>query len=256
MIPSLFDSHCHLQDPAFAADLPAVLDRAQVAGVSHMVCCGTREQDWPQVLAIRGGPVLAMLGLHPWFVAEARPGWLQRLREQLLQGRLGIGECGLDFAPGRPERDLQEAACAAQLRLAVELDLPVAIHCVQAWGRLPAILKQTGIPAAGAVVHAFSGSAESARELQALGLHLSFAGSITRPGGKRGPLALAATAADRLLLETDAPDLAPAGIEGDNQPANLLRVAAAAAQIRGEAFAVLAAQTHANACRVFRRLLP
>ena len=161
----------------------------------------------------------------------AAPSWLDRLRGRLSSARAGLGECGLDFAPGRPERALQEAVFAAQLAMARDLDRPLAIHCVQAWGRLLALVRQIGLPRAGAMVHGFSGSREVAAELQGLGVHLSFSGP-GRPG------VLAAVAAERLLLETDAPG------QGDREPAQVAQAAGPEA-----------AQVQENARRLFRSLL-
>jgi TatD DNase family protein len=249
-----FDAHCHLQDPRLNRRIPEVLARAREAGVAHMACCATREADWDRVLDLARdhAGVVPMLGLHPWFAGDAEPGWAGRLRARL--GRAGIGECGLDFGPGRPGREVQEAAFLAQLRLAMDLDRPVAIHCVRAWGRLVELLRATGIPAAGAMVHGFGGSPEVAAELQGLGLHLSFSGAAVRPGARRGPLALAAAAADRLLLESDAPFGAAAGEA--SEPAGLWPLILAAARIRQADPERLAAEVHGNALRFFRRLLP
>jgi len=225
----LVDTHCHLQDPRFDGRVPEVLARARAAGVTHMVCCATREADWDRVLDLARdhAGIVPMLGLHPWFV-PASEGWLGRLRARALGLRIGIGECGLDFAPGRPDRAAQEAAFEAQVRLAVELDRPLSIHCVRAWGRLLDLLRRTGIPAAGAALHAFSGSAEVAAQLQGLGLYLS-----SGPGS--GPLAAWPT---RLLYETDAPG------RGDREPAQLAQAAGPEA-----------AQVQENARRLFRSLL-
>jgi len=251
MTAALFDCHCHLQDPALAGRVPELVARARAAGVTHMVCCGTREADWDAVLDLgrAHGGILPMLGLHPWFVAEAAAGWLERLRARLARVRAGLGECGLDFSPGRPGRAAQEAAFGAQLRLAGELELPLAIHCVGAWGRLLALLRAHGLPRAGALVHAYSGSAEVAAELQALGLRLSFGAAAVRPGARVGPRALAAVAPDRLLLESDA------GGRG-GEPAQVPALALAAAAVRGEAPGALAAQVLENARQLFRGLLP
>lgn len=228
MTQATFDTHCHLQDPRFEGRVPELLARAQAAGVTHMVCCATREADWDRVLGLaRDHPcVLPMLGLHPWFVPEAQ-GWLDRLRARLRAPRIGIGECGLDFSPGRPGRAGQEAAFEAQVRLAIELDRPLSIHCVRAWGRLLDLLRRTGIPAAGAALHAFSGSTEVAVELQGLGLYLSCPGSSP-------PAALPT----RLLYETDAPG------PGGREPAQLAQTAGPEA-----------AQVQENARRLFRSLL-
>jgi len=252
MTATLFDCHCHLQDPGLAGQVPAVLARARAAGVTRLVCCGTREADWDPVLALaRAHPaVLPMLGLHPWFVDAAAPGWLERLRARLAGARAGLGECGLDFSPGRPGRAGQEAAFGAQWRLAAELAVPLAIHCVRAWGRLLALLRSLGPPVAGALVHDFSGSAEVAAELQDLGLHLSFSPAVLRPGARTGPRALAAVAGPRLLLESDAPRGAR------SEPAQVATLAQAAAGLRAEAPDALAAQLERNALGLFRRLLP
>jgi TatD DNase family protein len=238
-----FDSHCHLQDPRLAGRVQDVVARAQAAGVSHMVCCATREADWERVLELARAHacVLPMLGLHPWFAAEVAAGWVDRLRARVTASGAGIGECGLDFSRDRAG---QEAVFLAQLRLARELDLPLSIHCVRAWGRLTALLRATGIPAAGALVHAFSGSRETAAELQGLGLYLSF-------GCTRGePPALASVASDRLLFETDA----PGGPGEHREPAQVVQVAGTWARARA-AGPELAVQVQENARHLFRRWL-
>lgn len=252
LLPAGFDTHCHLQDPRLAPDLTGVLTRARAAGVTRLVCCATREQDWAAVLELRRRPGIGiMLGLHPWHVAAAVPGWLDRLEAQLLAQAAGVGECGLDFRPDHPDPALQERALIAQLRLAIRLDRPVSLHCVRAWGPLRACLERTGIPAAGAVLHAYSGSVELARAFTSLGLHLGFGGAIADPAARRARAALAAVAAERILFETDAPDLAPPGWAGPNEPASLAWVVAAAQAIRGDAVAV---QAEANAQRLFGRI--
>lgn len=258
MALTFFDTHCHLQDVRLASTLEAVLARARQRGVTHMVCCGTREADWPAVLEVarQHEGVLPMLGLHPWYAHEAEPGWLERLSDLLSRERAGLGECGLDFALEAPARELQEAAFRDQLRLARELNRPLSIHCRRAWVRLSALAQEEGLPACGAVVHAFSGSAEVARDLLRVGFHLSFSCSLTNPANLRGAKAAAAVAEERLLFETDAPDLPPRhgpGFEGStlNEPANIGLVAEAAARLRGVELEDLAAQAHANATRVF-----
>jgi TatD DNase family protein len=230
-----------------------VLGRAREAGVAGFVCCATREADWERVLELarREPDVVPMLGIHPWFAAEAQAGWLERLRAALGSARAGVGECGLDGTRGRPGLALQEACFGAQLTLAVALDLPVSIHCVGAWGPLLALLKSHGVPRAGAVAHAFAGSRAVAAELGALGVHLAFNGAVARPGARRGPEALARVAPSLLLLETDA----PFGPGPAPEPGDLAEVVRAAARIRGAAPEPLARLTHDNALRVFGSLL-
>jgi TatD DNase family protein len=230
MTGAYFDTHCHLQDPAFAGRIPEVVERARAAGVTHMVCCATRETDWDRVLELarEQACILPMLGLHPWFAAAAGPGWLERLRTRAQAFRIGIGECGLDFSKEHSDRSAQEAAFEAQVRLAIELHRPLSIHCVRAWGRLLELLRRTGIPAAGGALHAFSGSAEVAAQLQELGLYLA-----QGPGAK-----VPAALPTRLLYETDAPG------QGDREPAQVAQAAGPEA-----------AQVQENARRLFRSLL-
>ncbi|WP_005037137.1 TatD family hydrolase [Holophaga foetida] len=254
----LWDSHCHLQDERYGADVGGVIQRALQAGVARMVCCGTREEDWSRVLELAEGHdcIVPMLGLHPWFVGEARPGWLDRLGELTRKQPLGIGECGLDFAIENPDRPRQEQAFAAQVRLARDLDRPLSIHCRQAWESLLQICREEGLPRRGAVVHAFSGSPEVARQLQDLGLFLAFGCSLANPANKRTPKALLAVREDRLLLETDSPDIPPRHLpdwppEGLNEPRYLALVLETAARIKGVGVLKLAEQTSQAAERLF-----
>jgi TatD DNase family protein len=263
MAPAYFDTHCHLQDPRYGKDLEAVLARAGQNGITHMVCCGTRESDWPAVLELcrRHEGVLPMLGLHPWYAQDAQSGWLERLEAHVQEGTVGIGECGLDFAIEHPDRALQEAVFRSQLRLARTYDRPLSIHCRRAWERLASLATEEGLPSAGAVVHAFSGSAEVARELQRLGFHLSFSCSLANPENTRGAKAVKAVAEDHLLFETDAPDIPPRHLQGFeagalNEPANIHLVAEAAARLRGSDLETIAALAYRNSHRIFEGLRP
>jgi TatD DNase family protein len=258
-----FDTHSHLQDARFGAGLDAVIDRGLAAGVTHLVTCGTEEADWGAVLALarRRPCVLPMLGLHPWFVGQASPDWCRNLEGLVGEQSIGIGECGLDFALASFDRERQEAAFRAQLRLAREANRPVSIHCRRAWERLEALVKEVGLPAAGAVVHSFSGSAEVALQLQRLGLHLSFSCALANPANKRVGKAVVAVSLDHLLFETDAPDIPPRHLPdfeaGNlNEPANIRLVAQAAARFRAQDEDLVAECAYRNAQRVFGRLLP
>jgi TatD DNase family protein len=236
-VPACFDAHCHLQDlPPGGVD--AALARARAAGVQRLACCATGESDWEAVLAIAAvhREVIPLLGLHPWKVADARPGWEARLEALLAGHRAGVGECGLDFARHPVLREAQVQALRLQLHLAIRLGRPLALHCVRAWGALKALLAEEGVPPAGVLVHAFGGSAETVRELQDLGLWLSFA--------TPGP-ALAAVRDDRLLLESDG-----------TEPAGLPALAALAAPLRNWSVADLAELTRRNGDRFFKEILP
>lgn len=260
--PTYFDTHTHLHDQRFGPGLDEVIERALAAGLTHMVACGTEESDWQAVLdlARRRPCVVPMLGLHPWFIQEANPGWFGTLKRLVEGHAAGIGECGLDFALETFDRERQEAVFRRQLELARSLDRPMSIHCRKAWERLVAILRDTGVPAAGAVIHAFSGSAEVAMELQRMGLHLSFSCALANPANKRAAQAVQAVFLDRLLFETDSPDIPPRYLpeyrDGRlNEPANVLLVAQAAARLRGQEAGIVAESAYRNARNVFGSLL-
>jgi TatD DNase family protein len=182
-----------------------------------------------------------MLGLHPWKVSGAAPGWADRLEALLGSHRAGLGECGLDFTRKDADRVAQEDAFRFQLRLARALRRPVAIHAVRAWGRLLPILAEEGLPG-GTMIHAFSGSPELARTLQAMGVYLTFSGALLDPRRPRLREALRAVDARHLLLETDGSADLEAVLEG-------------ASEIRGVAVDDLAAQTWENGRTCFQELL-
>jgi TatD DNase family protein len=240
-MPPLFDAHSHL--PRVGAQEVPVLRRDH-----RRVVCGTCEADWPAVLAHAAShaaihaEVLPMLGLHPWFVREAAPGWEARLEALLRVHRAGVGECGLDFARKEADRALQEAALRTQLRLAHGLRRPVAMHVVKAWGSLLEILREEGVPVAGTLVHAYSGSLETARELQAMGVFLSFSGDLLKPDRQGVRDVFRSASGGHLLLETDG-------------TADLERVIAAAASLRSTPVSDLELLTWENGGRCFQELM-
>ena len=226
--PTSFDAHSHL--PGAGSSPP---DHPRVV-------CGTREADWAAVLAqaASDGQSIPMLGLHPWFVAEASPDWPRRLEALLRDHPAGVGECGLDFARRDTDRAEQEAAFRLQLRLACVLQRPLAMHVVRAWGRIIELLREEGLPP-GTMVHAFTGSPETVRTLQAMGVFLSFSGDLLNSDRFKLRDSLRAVDASHLLLETDG-------------TADLVKVVAAAARLRGVSPGTLAAQTWENGQRCFR----
>ena len=254
----LFDTHCHLQDPRLLGRIEDVLRRAGEAGVGGMLCCGAEESDWPQVLdlARRFPCVKPALGLHPLYHAQRRSGWLERLAGLLRESGAAVGEIGLDHGMEPLDERDQEEVFAAQLRLAVELDRPVSIHCRRAWGRLAEVLKSVGVPGAGVALHTYSGSRELVPAFIDPGAYVSFSGAITRPSSRRAHEAARAVPWDRLLVETDAPDIMPVTERGKspeeaNEPANVTYVVRKLAEIRGATVEEVAARTWENACRVF-----
>jgi len=254
----LFDAHCHLQDKRYAGRLPVVMARACAAGVSRMACCGSEEQDWEAVrkIALEYKMVLPSFGLYPLNVPNRSKQWREQLKSFLLSIPSGVGEIGLDNSVEPGNNVEQEKVFVAQLHLARELQRPVTIHCRKAWGRLLEILKQEGGVKHGGIVHTYSGSPELVHPLEDFGVSISFSGAITRDGNKRGCKSLQTVSKERLLLETDSPDIIPVGAEGTcNEPANLPLVARAAALLLNEPVETVAELTCRNAERLFRSVV-
>ena len=210
------DAHCHLQDPRLAPHLPAVLRLARRAGVAFVHSNATRESDWPATAALEGTPfpdapsVRVSFGVHPWFAADAAPGWTERLRDLLLaHPRAGVGETGLDGALPGGVSPAQWSAFRAQWDLSAELRRPVTLHGRGAWTPLIGFLLASPPHPAGVLLHAYGGPAEALPALAAKNVFVSLGGSITRPGNRRARSVLAAVPPDRFLLETDAPDIPP-----------------------------------------------
>jgi TatD DNase family protein len=250
----LFDSHCHLQDERFSGQVGPVLERSRKSRVTAMMCCGCNEHDWSRVheLIDRDG-VAVSFGLHPWYVMQRTHAWFDRLR-QLMDSvpGAGIGEIGLDNAIQGADRVAQEEVFVKQLRLAREQGRPVSIHCRKAFGRMIELLETEG-GVEGGLVHSFSGSSELVPVFERLGLSLSFSGAITRPNNKRARAAVRAVSKSRLLIETDSPDLPPAGAAAGavNEPANLPSVLETVATLIGVSLEETAKLTTDNARRLF-----
>jgi len=251
----MFDAHCHLQDKRFAGEVAAVVKRFRACGGERMLCCGTSVDDWAAVnlLAENFCEVVPAFGIHPWFVGSAAEDWCELLRGYLRENpRAAVGEIGLDGAVNPEQEKLQLDVFMQQLELAVEFERPVSVHCVKAWGKLLSALKSVETIPTGVVIHSFSGSVEMLRELTELGVSFSFSGSVTNPAFRRAADIVRAVAADRLLIETDAPDMRPYGVAAKhNEPANLIYVADKVAELRGMSVGDVIDLTAVNAERVF-----
>lgn len=251
----LFDAHNHIHDERTYSMLDEVMERARNAGVARMTVKGCSEDDWPRVLEIvnRYPDTHFAFGLHPWCIGGRSSRCFQTL-ENLLTSypQASVGEIGIDHAMENRDDADQESVFLTQLELAKKFDRPVTIHCRQAWGRLIELLDQFGSLPRGMLIHCFGGSAEIAQELVRRGAYISFSGSITRPGNRKAGPAVRAVPDDRILIETDAPDIMPHGVIGDfNEPANLRIVLAKAAELRGVPEESLAELTFRNAERFF-----
>jgi TatD DNase family protein len=252
---NLVDCHNHLQDEKFAADLPQAIERAQAAGVQYFLCNASCHADWADVqrLASIHSEIIPFFGLHPWYVAERDENWLAELEKFLLATPSGVGEIGLDHWLENRDDAAQEEVFRLQLRLAQKLYRPAAIHCVQAWGVMCDILKHEWIAPLPFCLHAYGGSIELIAPLAEIGAYFSFAGSALRETNERAKRALATVPANRLLLETDAPDILPprafqvVDSKDRNEPANLAGIYKGVAQRRGVTESQLAAMIYDNA---------
>jgi TatD DNase family protein len=256
---SLFDAHCHLQDERFAGGIGAVLERGDIAGVKAMSCCGTCERDWQAVaeLATARPSIVPSFGLHPWFVMDRSPQWLDILEKYLVENqRSCCGEIGIDRACKEETFVVQESVFIEQLKLAARLGRPVTVHCRKAFGRLLELLQRAGGVYQGGLVHSYSGPPDLVKALIESGLSISFSGSLTFPNSKRAHASAAVVPHDRLLMETDSPDIRPYKCASVlNEPANIISVAEALSRISGVSIEEVAALTWDNSRGIFLKNL-
>lgn len=250
----LFDSHNHIQDDRIYPCIEEVMDRARASGVIKMGVKGCMEADWPRVIRIMESyeGIYPSFGLHPWFIAERSSRWLEALETLLIKyPQAGVGEIGIDHKIEERDDADQETVFLEQLKLAKRLERPASIHCRSAWGRLIELLDKIGELPRGILIHCYGGSAEMVEELVKRGAYISFSGSITRPNNKKAGPAICAVPTDRILIETDAPDIMPSTAEGNlNEPANVRLVLEKAAEMRGISEAEMASLTYHNAERL------
>jgi TatD DNase family protein len=196
-------------------------------------------------------------GIHPWVAAKMVGDEPMEVVAELVATMqrivpIAIGELGLDRSKRCPKESLpaQVACFRGQLAVAKQVGLPVVLHIVRAHGMALEILKEIGLSVAGGFLHSFSGSAEMAREYQRLGLHISFSAALLRAQGTRLEDAVRAVSANRLLIETDAPDQGPDG-RSHGEPADLVAVRDAVAKIRGESPETVGRRSATNAAALF-----
>ncbi|HEY3354590.1 MAG TPA: TatD family hydrolase [Polyangia bacterium] len=254
---TLIDSHCHLGMADFAADQDGVIARAQAAGVAELVCVGAGADlglaEEALALARGRGFIHAVVGIHPHDAARMPADALARLEALTAEGEVvGLGETGLDFHYDLSPRDAQERVFRDFIRLARRVNLPLVIHIREAHERARAILREEGVGDAGGVIHCFTGSVDDARAYVELGFHLSFSGIITFRNADELRAACTWAPSDRVLVETDAPFLAPPPHRGRrNEPAYVVEVARAVAAAQGLSFEDVARITTRNTRRLF-----
>jgi len=243
--PGLIDTHCHLDLEPLFIRLPAIISAAHQAGVVQFVVPGVHPDAWERIatLACEQNGVLPAFGIHPMHADVADDHNLSRLAVVASRG-VALGEIGLD--PSYPvSMGSQERAFREQLRLAVSLGLPLLIHCRRAFQKTLQILHEEGAHRVGGIMHAFSGSAEMAREFIKLGFAISISGMVTRDNSVRLPKLVRELPLEEMVLETDAPDLTPQRYRGlPNQPAYLVETLHAVARIKGVEAIVAAKLCH------------
>jgi TatD DNase family protein len=255
---TVVDTHCHLADAKFRGDVEAVIGRASGAGVAQIISVGAIgpiDSDRLTVeIAERHRNVFAAIGVHPHDAGDCTAERIAQLRDLAGSKKVvAIGESGLDFHYMHSPPQAQEASLRAHLALAAQLDLPIVIHCRDAERRLVEIARETGIPPRGGVIHCFTGDTSAAREFLALGLCISFSGIITFKNSASVREAASIVPDDRVMVETDAPYLAPEPYRGKrNEPAYVTRTLEMLANLRRVDAAALGAQVIANAGRLFR----
>jgi TatD DNase family protein len=252
----LIDSHSHLEMPAFKGDLEQVIQRAKASGVEYIFTVGTERKDWMRALEIaHSNPsVYAILGVHPHNAKEIDEEIYPTLRKLCRDEKVrAYGEIGLDFYRNLSPRDVQVKRFQEQIVLAKELRLPIVVHDREAHEETLEVLKSEKAEECGGIIHCFSGDYEMARECIEMGFYISIPGTITFKNAagfqeiiKRLPL-------ESLLIETDAPFLAPVPFRGKrNEPSYVRYTAEKVAEIKKVSFEKVAEATTENALRVYR----
>ena len=255
-IPHITDSHCHLDFPDFEGQLPELIANAQAAGVTRMITICTKLRQEPDVRAIAEtyAPVFYAAGTHPMSVASEPLANFDELVEMSKHPKfVGIGETGLDYHYTAESADIQKESLRIHIAAARETDLPVIIHARAADDDMARILAEEHANGAFAcVMHCFSSSPELARAALDLGFYLSMSGISTFPKSQEVRDIFAAAPVERVLVETDAPYLAPPPHRGKrNEPAYTAHTAKVGAEVFGMEYADFAAQTQSNFERLF-----
>ena len=258
----MIDSHCHIAGPEFVADLDSVIARARAAGLVHAMVILAAE-DGPELaqaaeVRARWPEVRFSIGVHPHAAgkfADEPARAARQVDDAIAQQPLtrGLGEIGLDYHYDFSPRDVQQQVFRAQIALARERRLPIVIHTREAEEDTFRILEEEQAREVGGVFHCFTGDRDMARRALDAGFHLSLAGIVTFPRALELQAVARIVPLDRLLIETDSPFLAPVPHRGRrNEPAHVVRVAEAIAELRGDTPAAIGEAALDNFRRLFK----
>jgi TatD DNase family protein len=257
----MIDSHCHIAGPEFAADLDAVIQRARDAGLTHAFVILAAD-DGPELaqaarVAERWKDVRFSIGIHPHAAGTFAddPARAARQADVAIADQpltRGLGEIGLDYYYDHAPRGVQQQVFREQIRLARRRRLPIVIHTRDAEADTFRILAEESASEVGGVFHCFTGDRDMARRALAIGFHISLAGIVTFPRALELREVARMVPLDRLLIETDSPFLAPVPHRGTrNEPAHVVHVAAAIAEVRGTRVEAISAAARENFRRLF-----
>lgn len=254
---ALVDSHIHFADMVNETDVDLLIGECGQAGIGAHFNMGTCVDDWRVVLdaADKHTNVHPFIGLHPWY-ADRWPGCSEQLSSIWSRGDIGMGEIGLDRLRG-PDIETQVACFRWQLESGLRLNRPISVHCVRMWGQMLEILAEYAPLNRRVAIHAYGGSADTARQLEKMGAMLSFCATVLQSDRPRLHKAVRCVSADHILLETDAPALLPrcdtvlkvllfADGREYNHPVNLVAIAERVAELRGVTSDELTEQVNRN----------
>lgn len=252
-----FDTHCHLDFAVFDADRGLLMQQTKTMGIDKILVPGVQLADFPNIIQLHQqwpSQIAVALGLHPCFIQHHPENAIAELTQQLHQYAkvCALGEIGLDAREGMAPEAVQVMLLEAQLKLARQMELPVILHVVKAHDRMLSLLRRYALPKGG-VVHAFSGSAEHAKQYAKLGFKLGFGGAITYTSAHKQHRLVRELPLEWILLETDAPDMPLEGYQDQpNSPLMVVKVAEAIAELRGLSLQSVAEQTQHNGLELFR----
>ncbi|HEX7193777.1 MAG TPA: TatD family hydrolase [Chthoniobacterales bacterium] len=264
------DAHNHLQHAALHPHLAQILSTVRALPVNWMVVNGTSESDWEKVakMAKELSFVIPSFGLHPWFLRERSKNWEEALRTYLTQTSCAVGEVGLDLWMQNSDLQLQKKILRTHLELAAEFQRPITIHCLRAWSELLELLPAVPIPNCGFLLHSYSGPTRMIEKFLPFGSYFSFSGYFLSQGKEGKAQTFREVPYDRLLVETDAPDMPlpaernqfplpnAAGFECPNHPANIRAVVRGLAEIRKRPEDELLRKVGQNFRRLFQSVIP